>query len=748
MFGFSFPRSAVFAVALTAASAIAGAAAAASENLTLERIFAKKPLLPPVPTAVWVGDSRGVSLVRDVTPKQGGEARSAFVIREVPSGKERVLAYLDEVPVPEDLRSDGEEKFAIGDHAWTDDGTRAAFVFGGDVFVIDRKGKVERLTDTDGQEQNPTFSRDGNWLAYTRDNDLYTRDLARGVEIRHTATGCDTVYNGVLNWVYMEELFTRGDVRAFWWSPAGARLSFLEIRDGMVPEYPIVDNVNVPATWKLQRYPKPGDPNPEVRVGIADAASQAVSWTDVETGPDAYIVRVNWLGDGSALAIEKMNRAQDHLTLLFADAESGKSDIIFEESSPTWVNDTYAKYFYEKRRQFLWGSERDGHMHLYLYNLDGSSIRRLTNGDWEVADLAGADEKKKRVFFTANQSGVLEQHLYRVDEDGKNLTRVTTEEGTHDVVMSPNRTYFLDKYSSHVRPTRYSVFDANGKRLFDLADQASGEFASLRLPTPEFGTLEYDGLTFNYRLIRPMDFDPAKKYPVVVFTYGGPHAQVVKKAWTRQELYHAYLAQQGYVVFSLDNRGAWGRGKAWEEPLLKRMGKVELEDQVAGVEFLKTLSFVDADRIGVWGWSYGGYMTLEAMFNRGDVFKAGVAVAPVADWRLYDSIYTERYLKLPKDNAEGYEESAPLANVEGLKGPLLLMHGDADDNVHVQNSVALVRKLIDAGKDFDFMIYPQKEHGISGSVDRFFLYRKMTEFFDRHLMDARATSPAPPTPTP
>jgi dipeptidyl-peptidase 4 len=458
-------------------------------------------------------------------------------------------------------------------------------------------------------------------------------------------------------------------------------------------------------------------------------------------------VRVNWLGDGSSIAIEKMNRNQDHLTLLFADAVTGKSDVIFEEKSPTWINDTYAKYFYEKKRQFLWGSEKDGHMHLYLYNVDGSPIRRLTGGNWEVIDLAGVDEKSGRVYFTANQGDILQQHLYRVDQDGKNMKRITTEEGTHDVAMSPDHKYYIEKFSSATKPTRASVCDVNGQRLFDLGDQSAGQFATLQLPAPEFGTVQKNGLAFNYRMVRPLNFDPTKKYPVIVYVYGGPHAQMVKKNWTRNDLYTRWLTEQGYIVFSLDNRGSFGKGKAWEEPLLKRMGKIELDDQMAGVDFLKAQPYVDPDRIGIWGWSYGGYMTLEALFNRADVFKAGVAVAPVTDWRLYDSIYTERYMKLPKDNEDGYKASAPLNDVDGYKGRLLLMHGDADDNVHMQNSVSLVRALINAGRDFDYMVYPQKEHGISGSADRVFLYRKMSEFFDRNLKGGgSATSTAMPTP--
>jgi dipeptidyl-peptidase-4 len=733
---------------LIAACLVVAGSAIAAEPLTLERIFGKKPILSPVPDATWVGDGKGVALVKDVTPAKG-EARAAFVIKDVPSGKEHVVAWLDAIPVPGDLKSEERDKFAIESPSWMRDGARAAFAFGGDLFTIDRKGKVDRITTTEGEEQDPVYSRDGQWLAYTRGHDLYTRDLQRNVEIRHTTTGCDTVYNGVLNWVYMEELFTRGEMRSFWWSPNGSRLAFLEIRDGMVPQYPIVDQVAIPAKWTMQRYPKPGDPNPEVRVGIVDAASQAITWTDVETGPDNYIVRVNWLGDGSALAIEKMNRNQDHLTLLFTDAATGRSDIIFEEKSPTWVNDTYAKYFYEKKRQFLWGSEKDGHMHLYMYNLDGTPIRQVTKGNWEVIDLLGVDEKKGRIYFTANEGSVLEQHIYRIDEDGTNLKRISTEEGTHEAVMSPDKKFYIEKYSSAVRPTRGAIFDVTGRRVFDLGDQSTGEFATLQLPAPEFGTVQKEDLSFNYRLVRPLNFDPTKRYPVIVFVYGGPHSQVVKKSWTRNDLYFRWLTEQGYIVFALDNRGSFGRGKAWEEPLLKRMGKIELEDQMVGVDYLKTLSFVDPDRIGIWGWSYGGYMTLEALFNRGDVFKAGVSVAPVSDWRLYDSIYTERYMKLPKDNEEGYTASAPLNNLDGYTaGRLLLMHGDADDNVHMQNSVTLVRKLISAGKDFDYMVYPQKEHGITGSADRLFLYKKMSAFFDRHLKEGGAGATAVVTPTP
>jgi dipeptidyl-peptidase-4 len=730
------------AFALTLFVAVAPARAA-DEPLTLERLYGMPPLTKLLPGYTWVGDSKGISHTKKV-PGEGDAMRSAFVIREVPSGKEKVLRYLDEVPVPEDLAAAGKKEFAVGSHTWNTAGTQAAFVFGGDVFLVDRGGQVERCTDTDGEEKDPVFSRDGSWLAYSRGNDLFTYHVADHREVRHTTTGCDTVYNGVLNWVYMEDLFTRGNVRAYWWSPVADRLAFLEIRDGVVPPYPIVDQVDVPATWKMQRYPKPGDPNPVARVGLVDAAGGAITWVDADTRDDSYIARVNWLGDGTAVAVEKLNRAQDHLSLLFADAASGRTEVVMEEKSPAWVNITDAKHFYQQRRQFLWGSERDGHMHLHLFNLDGTPIAQVTRGEWEVTDLDGVDEKKKRIYFTANEGSVLEQHLYRIDEKGGGMKRLTAAEGTHTITMSPDYRWYIDSHTSQTQPTRVTVHNADGKELFELGNAATDAFAALRLPAAEYFTIASEGRTYHCRIMKPLDFDPAKKYPVIVYTYGGPHAQVVAKAWSRHDYFHAYMAQRGYLVFSLDNRGSSGRGRAWEEAISKRLGENELDDQVAGVNYLKSLPYVDGERIGIWGWSYGGYMTLMALFNAPDAFRAGAAVAPVSDWRLYDSIYTERYMKLPEDNAEGYEASAPITHADRLEGGLLVLHGDADDNVHVQNSVALARKLIDAGKDFDLVLFPQKEHSIHGTADRLLLYRKMAAFFDRELKAA----PAAPALTP
>lgn len=705
----------------------------AGEPLTVERIFGDPPLLTPAPGQLtWLGDSRGVSFLERREGPAGDY--TAFVIREVPSGNEHVVCMTDTIQVPEDL---GAGPFKIGVHAWDNDGKRIVFTFAGDIFTLDAgKARVTRITQTAGAEKAPTFSPDGERLAYTRDNDLYVFDFDTKAEIPITVTGCDTVYNGILDYLYMEELFTRGKTRAFWWSPDSRRIAFLQIREGRVPVFPLVDWLPRDGAHQLQRFTKPGDPLPFARVGTVSARGGDVSWADVDSGDDGYIARVYWLGDSRGIAIEKLNRDQDDLRLIFCDARSGRCEEVVAETADDWVNVTYLRHYYKRKRKFLWGSERDGHSHLYLYNIDGSPIRRLTQGDWEVITLAGVDEDKGKVYFVANENNVGDRQLYVVSEKGKDLTRVSKEPGEHKIEMSPDRRYYIDTYSTATRPPVVSVHSASGESLFVIVDRMSPAIAELDAPTVDFHTLEANGHTFQTMMIKPPGFDPAQTYPVLVFTYGGPHSQIVRDAWARHLLWHMMMAQKGYIIFSLDNRGSAGRGKDWEAHIIRNMGKVELEDQLAGVAYLKSLPYVDPNRVGIWGWSYGGYMTLNALFKARDVFTVGAAVAPVTDWRLYDAIYTERYMKQPRDNPEGYTESAPLNFVDGFAGKLLLMHGLADDNVHAQNTVQLVQKLIEAGIDFELMLYPKYEHGIKGNVAQRHLYGKLERFFDRHLMGA------------
>ena len=517
--------------------------------------------------------------------------------------------------------------------------------------------------------------------------------------------------------------------------PFQLRLAFLQLDLTPVPEFPLVNWIPVDATYELQRYPQAGDPNSLVRVGIVPAAGGDVTWVDTDTSDDSYIARLYWLGDSQAVAVEKLNRSQDHLTLLFANARTGKTSVVFEETDDAWINISYMKHYCEKSRQFVWGSERSGSSHLYLYNIDGSLIRPLTSGTWEVTALSGVDEDKDKIYFTANKKNLLERHLYQVSERGGEIKQITGGEGTHRVVMSPNHKYFIDWFSNHTRPVKVAVHSVNGKLLFDVGDRLSPELAAIDWPKPEFLTFKSGtGLEYYCLITKPSNFNRLEKHPVIIYTYGGPHAQVVSKRWSSRHLFHALMAERGYIVFSLDNRGSFGRGREWENSVYMNLGRYELEDQLAGVEYLHTLPYVDADNIGIWGWSYGGYMTLMALFKAPDVIKAGVSIAPASDWRLYDSIYTERYMKLPSDNEEGYEEASPINFVDGLKGKLLLMYGDADDNVHAQHSVKLIKELIDAGKDFDMMVFPNKRHSIRGNEAQVFLYHKMANFFDKHLL--------------
>jgi len=711
--------------------------------LTVERIFGDHPIVGKLPSEIrWVGDGSGVSYLE--SRGEGENVRSFFVICSVPSGNERIVCVPDTVAVPDDLVRSDEDNFQIGSYEWDRGGRRILFAFRGDLFTVERKdGRVRRWTNTSEDENDAEFSPDGTKIAYTRANDLYVLDLERENEIRLTDSGCDSVLNAVLDWVYTEELYTRGDRRAFCWSPDSERLAFLQLTESQVPRFPLVDWMERNPTHEFQHYPKPGDVNPRARVGIVSADGGDVEWADTGAPDDSYIPRLSWLGDGSAVAIQTLNRGQDRLALIFAVAGAGKASVIFEETADTWVNVNSLQHFYAKKRQFIWGSERSGHQHLYLYNQDGSLNHEITWGDWEVISLEGVNESKGRVYVTANKKTVLEHHLYEVSDKTGEVRQITSGDGTHSVTLSPDFRYFIDRFSNELRPTVVTVRDVKGHELFELGDQMTPELERTVRPVPEFLTFKStSGHDFYCSITKPTGFNPLEKYPALVYVYGGPHDQVVRRRWSSSSLWHSMMADKGYIVFAMDNRGSSGRGKEWEDVIARKLGQHELEDQIAGVDYLRSLPYVDGERIGIWGWSYGGYMTLMALFKAPDVFKVGTAVAPVTDWRLYDSIYTERYMKLPSENEEGYHDSSPINFVDDFSGRLLVMHGDADDNVHTQNTYQLIQRLIEAGKRFDFVPFPQKDHGISGPTARVHLFTRMTEFFDEHLLQAVAAEPS------
>ena len=616
-------------------------------------------------------------------------------------------------------------------YQWLPDETGLIFIDKGDIWSYDLSGKkLRRLTETPSLEEEVDVSPDGKYISFIRENNLFVVSIANGEETQLTTDGTDIILNGKLDWVYQEELVGRGKYRAYFWSPQSDRIAYLRFDQTPVPEYPLVDWSTTHPEVEMMRYPKAGDPNSLVKLGVTSIENPGTVWMDIGTETDIYIPRVYWLPSGKELAFMRLDRLQQNLEFLFADPTTGKSRVILHEEDPYWINVDDFVHFFEKKKLFLWGSERSGYNHLYLYDYQGKLVRQITSGNWQVTKLAGIDESDGWIYFSATEKSLLERHLYRVKINGKKFKRLTEKEGSHMIRMAPKSKFFLDYFSGVTVPIEVSLHRDNGKRVSYLLEDDQS-FREYDINEPEYFTFTGDnGIEYHASIIKPLNFDPTRKYPVLIYTYGGPHGQVVRKGHSGHALWHFMLSQQGYVIFSMDNRGAGGRGHKWETPIYGHLGKIELEDQLRGVAYLKSLPYIDEKRIGIWGWSYGGYMTLYAL-THSDVFRTGISVAPVTNWRLYDTIYTERYMGLPRDNEEGYRKSSPTTVADSLDGKLLLIHGTGDDNVHVQNAIQMIDALVDAGKQFQVMFYPGQRHGIG--ADRKHLYQLMKDFLDSYL---------------
>jgi dipeptidyl-peptidase-4 len=613
---------------------------------------------------------------------------------------------------------------------WFPSGKQLLLRAKGDLFVVETAdGKWRQLTKTKVEEGDPKVSPDGRRISYRIDHDLYVHEVENGKITRLTHGGTATLRNGEPDWVYPEELALS---TAYWWSPDSRRIAYLQF--DLSPEmiYPHGDLTGLRPVAEPQRYPQAGTPNPNVRLGVVAAGGGKTKWLETGAGPESLTARVTWLPDGNTIAVHLLTRVQDRLDLVAVDAGGGKPRTILSETAKTWVNLRDDFQFLSGGRLLL-GAEPDGWRHLFLRtDAAGGRGKQLTRGEWEVTALECVDEKGSQAFYTATAAAPTQRRLYRVGFDGGVPVEVTKEAGTHDITMSPGCTHYVDRHSSLTQPERRSLHTSSGDVVAVFAERSSTP-EEYELSTPQLLRFRgSDGTLFDARLTRPAGFDPSRKYPAVVMVYGGPHSQTVRDQWRGTD-WDQVLANRGFVVWQMDNRGAAGRGHVFESPLYRRFGARELSDQLEGVRHLISMGFVDAQRIGIYGWSYGGFMTLYAMLHSPDTFRAGVSGAPVTDWRNYDTIYTERYLGLPSQNEDGYKNSSPLHFADQLKGRLMLAHNFEDDNVLFQHSLRMMAALQEAGKHFDVLLYPQKAHGVTGKTLRLHMLQGMTDFFERHL---------------
>ncbi len=619
-------------------------------------------------------------------------------------------------------------------------GSKALFIFDEDIYVLELStATFIRLTETAEEEKSAHFSPDGSKVAFVRNNDLYVFDLATKTEKRLTTDGSESKKNGTLSWLYWEEIFDRHDI-GYWWSPDSKMIAFLQSDESSVSPIRWLDFKPAVPKEILQRYPKAGDPNPIVKVGITDIGSGQTTWADLGGNTYEYIVRVHWLPDNKRISIQTLNRPQTELKLLFSDVVSGKSTVILTETDSAWVNVQYDLHFMNDGKHFIWASEKTGYNHLYRYTLDGKLVNAITKGDWAIratgahAAMTGIDEKEGWVYFSALEKSSVENHLYRVRLDGKNMQRLSQEEGTHKITFSPDGKYYVDNYSSVKTMPGLYLRKGDSKLVQALAAPRPELLVPFDMRYPEMMTIPTrDGFNMPASIMKPKDFDPNKKYPLIIFVYGGPSAPIVSNSWPKDIWYNQILLDHGFLVVKVDNRSATAISKKLENLVLKQQASdCELNDLVDATQWLKKQSYVDPERVGMWGWSGGGTFTLLGM-SRSKEFKAGIAGAPLTNWRYYDTKYAETTMKTPQDNPKGYEKTNLNNYAKNLHGRLLLIQGTYDDNVHPQNVWNFADELIKANIPFDMMFYPMRKHSFKDAPALIHMHNKMIEFWDKYL---------------
>jgi dipeptidyl-peptidase-4 len=615
--------------------------------------------------------------------------------------------------------------------------TAALINWSNDLFYYEfGSDRAIRLTSNPEEEVGEAFSPDGKMVSFVRENNLYVEDLSMQRRERAlTRDGSAKILNGRLDWVYQEELYGRGNFGAYWWSPDSSSIAFLRFDETPVPEFTVVDHIPYDQKLEVTAYPKAGDPNPIVKLGVVNAAGGDIRWIDTfkYQPADLLISRVTWTPDSKKVVYQAQNREQTFLDVNFADPKDGKSANVIHETSKAWVA-INEQPIWLKDGSFIWASERNGWEHLYHYSIDGKLLRQITDGKWEVRSIEGVDEANGFIYFTATEHSHIATHGYRIKLDGSGLTRLTQTEGSHRVDLSPANNYFIDTWSDLNTPSQVRLYESSGKLVRVIAENKVDALGQYKLGNAELMQVKTrDGFVMEAMMIKPPDFDARKKYPVMSFTYSGPHAPQVRNGWGSQTyMFHQLLAQKGYIIWVCDNRTASGKGMDATWPVYKNFGELELRDLEDGLTSLKSQPYIDGSRIGIWGWSYGGFMTSYAL-THSQSFKIGISGGTVADWRDYDSIYTERYMGTPQNNPEGYKKSSPVQAAKNLHGKLLLIHGAVDDNVHMQNTIQFIYELQKAGKQFQLMLYPKSRHGVTDPPLMKHMRQMMLDFIVENL---------------
>jgi dipeptidyl-peptidase-4 len=625
-------------------------------------------------------------------------------------------------------------------------GNKALYMFSGDIYMLNlAEAEFIRITETEEEELGPTLSPDGKRIAFVRINEVYVYDLEKKKEKQATFNSTKTLYNGRLSFMYWEDVFYRNNGVGLWWSPDSQALAYMQTDVSQVTEFIYYDVKPFNPRVIKVRYPLVGEIIETVRVGIIEMNSGETTWLKGTGIPNEYVTNVDWLPDSKRISFRSLNRAQDELDLYFADRYTGKANLVLHETDEGWVNPSDDLHFLKDKKHFIWGSERTGYKHLYLYDLDGTLVNPITQGDWavrapfQVAYWSGKsavsiDETNKTLYFTSLEKSSLERHLYRINFDGTGMERLTWADGFHSVVFSPDSKFYLDVYSNVKALPVLELYKNDGSQIKVIHQSKSDVLKKYDVQIPEiFEVSTSDGFKMPAMIYKPEDFNPNKKYPVIMYHYGGPSAPSVLNQWQRNAFFANILLNEGYLCVTIDNRTATAKSKKLENLVLNQMiGPVELSDLMDAVKWVKSQPYVDPDRVGMWGWSYGGCYTLMGM-TQSKEFKAGIAVAPVSDQRFHEPKWAEFAMKTPQVNPDAWEKVSLLRYAKDLHGRLMIVHGTYDDNVRIQNTWAFIDELIKAGKNYDMMIYPMRKHGIADRPAQIHLFKKMVEFWTENL---------------